>query len=269
MRGGDKAPLPRRTEAGTRLMPDSHNAVCESRSSRALPLDGFSRRTGRTSKKRSGRTRRRLNLSPRGRTHLERSLASICRLSAESNQDEIDQRNQGGADTGGHQGIVGADVGVRIERCLVRFSGHFGGLGRAGRSFCELGHILPIFFAASSSERVDVIRVGKDKAGGQLGQDRTGTGDASAGRAMAIGTRPEIVAVDACRHHGSHFPSRISRLAGQSVRANSVTGAAGASGVSLCLRRVAFQPAKLATIRLPFAAAAACRARSRAAWLLR
>jgi hypothetical protein len=104
-----------------------------------------------------------------------RRKASGC-LSAESNQDEIDQRNQGSADAGGDQGIVGADVGLRIERCLVGFSGHFGGLGRAGRSFCELGHIRPIFFAASSSERVDVIRVGKTRPAVSL--DKTGQGQA-------------------------------------------------------------------------------------------
>ena len=67
---------------------------------------------------------------------------------ASSNQDEIEQRNQGGADAGGDQGVIGADVAPRVERCLVGFSGHFGGLGQPGRTFCELDHIRPIFFAA-------------------------------------------------------------------------------------------------------------------------
>jgi hypothetical protein len=130
----------------------------------AFRLTGFPASAG-TSKEKSGRVRRRLNLSPRGRTHPTEEWRSICRLGAESDQDEIDQRNQGGADADGDQGIVGADVGPGIERCLLGFSGHFGGLGRAGRTVCELGHIRRIFFAASSSEQVDVIRVGKGKAG--------------------------------------------------------------------------------------------------------
>ena len=37
-------------------------------------------------------------------------------LSAESNQDEIDQGDQGCPDAGGDQGVVGADVAMRIER---------------------------------------------------------------------------------------------------------------------------------------------------------
>src|SRR5258707_902749 len=41
MRGGDRAPLPGTAEAPTRLMPDSHNAVCESRPRGGLALDGF------------------------------------------------------------------------------------------------------------------------------------------------------------------------------------------------------------------------------------
>ena len=36
--------------------------------------------------------------------------------SAELDQEEIDQRDQGRAHAGGDQGVVGADVGLRIER---------------------------------------------------------------------------------------------------------------------------------------------------------
>jgi hypothetical protein len=139
-----------------------------------LPLDGFSRRTRGSCKQ--NRERREQAEPFAARAHSSRRRKASGCLSAESNQDEIDQRNQGSADAGGDQGIVGADVGLRIERCLVGFSGHFGGLGRAGRSFCELGHIRPIFFAASSSERVDVIRVGKTRPAVSL--DKTGQGQA-------------------------------------------------------------------------------------------
>ena len=81
-------------------------------------------------------------------------------LSAESDQDEIDQRDQGRSDAGGDQGVIGADVALRIEQWLAGFLGHFGGLGQAGRAFCEAGHIRRIFFAAWSSERVGEIGIG-------------------------------------------------------------------------------------------------------------
>lgn len=35
---------------------------------------------------------------------------------AESDQEEIDQRDQGCANAAGNQGVVGTDVGLRIER---------------------------------------------------------------------------------------------------------------------------------------------------------
>ena len=62
-------------------------------------------------------------------------------LSAESNQDEIDQRDQGGAYAGSDQGVVGPEVGLRIERGWVGLLGHFGGLGQAGPGSCEADHI--------------------------------------------------------------------------------------------------------------------------------
>jgi hypothetical protein len=58
---------------------------------------------------------------------------AACRLvRSESDQNEIDQCNQGCADARGDQGIVGTDVGVRIERWLAVFPGHSAGLGQAG-----------------------------------------------------------------------------------------------------------------------------------------
>jgi hypothetical protein len=44
--GCDKAPLTRAAKAVTRLMPDSHNAMCDSRTSGILALDGFPRNLG-------------------------------------------------------------------------------------------------------------------------------------------------------------------------------------------------------------------------------
>jgi hypothetical protein len=65
----------------------------------------------------SGKSRRGLNLSPRGQTYPMGEAPSGSRhLSAESNQDEIDQGNQGRADAGGDQGVIGAEVSLRIER---------------------------------------------------------------------------------------------------------------------------------------------------------
>ena len=72
-------------------------------------------------------------------------------LSAESDQDEIDQGEQGGPNAGGDQGVVGTEVGLRIERRWVGFLGHFGRLGQADASVCEADHIGWIFFTASSS----------------------------------------------------------------------------------------------------------------------
>jgi hypothetical protein len=69
---------------------------------------------------------------------------------AESNQQEIDQPDQGGPDADGDQAVVGADVARWIERWLGCFLGHFGNLGQAGRNFCEADHIRRVFFTAWS-----------------------------------------------------------------------------------------------------------------------
>src|ERR1700694_2445201 len=82
------------------------------------------------------------------------------RLSAGSNQKEIDERDQGRSDARRDQGVIGADVALRIERWLEGFLGHFGGLGPAGRIFCEAGHIRGIFFTAWSPERGSGFRIG-------------------------------------------------------------------------------------------------------------
>jgi hypothetical protein len=59
----------------------------------------------------------RLNLSPRGQTYpMGKAPSGSRHLSGESNQDEIDQGNQGCADAGSDQGVIGAEVSLRIER---------------------------------------------------------------------------------------------------------------------------------------------------------
>ena len=111
-------------------------------------LDGFRERSGiaPVCPIATGKFRRGLNLSPPGHTHARGDQRSDPRSQAESDQNEIDQRDQGRSDAGGDQGVVSADAGLRIERGSVGFSGHLGGLGQAGRVFCEARHIRPIFF---------------------------------------------------------------------------------------------------------------------------
>ena len=61
-----------------------------------------------------------LNLSQAADTHVqrgdERRKAAISKL--ESNQQEIDQRDQGSPNACGDQHIIGAEVAARIERRL-------------------------------------------------------------------------------------------------------------------------------------------------------
>jgi hypothetical protein len=127
-------------------MPDSHNGRRETCRRVALSLDGLLRGNIRSTAGglfSSREFRRELNLLPRGHTYAEVS-------DAESNHDEIDQRNQGRADAGGDQGVVDAKVVWRTERWLVGFIGHFGGLGQASRPACEADHIGRAFFSAWS-----------------------------------------------------------------------------------------------------------------------
>jgi hypothetical protein len=48
-------------------------------------------------------------------------MAEIALSGGDSDQKEIDQRNHGGPDAGGDQGIVRLDVAMRIERWLVHW----------------------------------------------------------------------------------------------------------------------------------------------------
>ena len=88
MRGGDKAPAVVPAEARTCLMPDSHNARCESWRSHALSLDGFLRGNlavlGRFSSKNTADaklTSQALNLSRRRPHPTQRQIAARAAIS--------------------------------------------------------------------------------------------------------------------------------------------------------------------------------------------
>ena len=136
MRGGDKAPVASAAEARTRLMPDSHNVMCESQPRVVLALDGFSVKSGDICRgpERRPKLRRRLNLLPCGHTHRGRRLREPD-LSVDLHQNEIGQGNQGRCDTACYQGVVGADAGCRLERWLAGFLHHSVSLGRSGQPF--------------------------------------------------------------------------------------------------------------------------------------
>ena len=95
-----------------------------------------------------GKFGRGLNLIPRGYTHPKEDMCPGPYTRRRSDQNEIDQRKQGRADAGGDQGVVGPEVGFRIQQWSEGFRGHFGDLGQVGQALCEAGHIRGIFFAA-------------------------------------------------------------------------------------------------------------------------
>ena len=90
--------------------------VGNSRGCVGLALDGFRGGPAAGSKRKSGKLPARVNLSPRGDTHLMGEVCPGRRFSARSDQNEIDQRDQGGSDANRDQGVVGAEIGVRVER---------------------------------------------------------------------------------------------------------------------------------------------------------
>jgi hypothetical protein len=101
-------------------MPDSHNAYWDFMPMFSLALDGFvaaARPEVGIRRQEPRKFRAGLNLSPPATTYLLDAAASGTRdLRAESNQNEIDQRDQGRCDARGHQGVVGPKVGLRVER---------------------------------------------------------------------------------------------------------------------------------------------------------
>jgi hypothetical protein len=121
-----------------------------------LPLDGFCAKIWRCQasfpKNAANRTlpsqplnlwRPWLHLSPRRKL---RARAAICKAEPKNlneiknlnelrrlklNQQEINQRDQGGTNAGGHQHVVGADIAAWIQRRLGGFLRHSEGLGPA------------------------------------------------------------------------------------------------------------------------------------------
>jgi hypothetical protein len=91
-------------------------------------------------------SRRGLNFSPHRHTNRKGRSVPGSAFGAESNEQEIDQRDQGCSRANGDQDVVGADVGFRIKRRWAGFLVHLRRLGQAGRSFCEPGHIRRTFF---------------------------------------------------------------------------------------------------------------------------
>ena len=92
-----------------------------------------------------------MNLLPRQPTHLGSDETCCTAIQAlTSDHQQIDQRNQGGPDAGGDQGVVDGKVVARIERWVGCFVGHPGELGQAGPEFCEADHIQRVFFTAWS-----------------------------------------------------------------------------------------------------------------------
>ena len=119
-------------------MPDSHKVFRVSRQCGALALDGSVAAVRRTPCHAAIEKLRKLGCG----LNLIPLLAYPSRgRRAVSNQDEINQRDQGRSGADRDQGIVGGEVGFRIERRLVGPLCHFAGLGPAGRALCEVGHI--------------------------------------------------------------------------------------------------------------------------------
>ena len=102
--GRDKALARYEAKAGTRLMPDSHNAAKQTGSTPESALDGFSA-WGRRDLTEPVQLPEPLSVV-RGPNGLP-----PARLRIPSDQDEIDQRNQPGGDAAGNQGVVDAKIG--------------------------------------------------------------------------------------------------------------------------------------------------------------
>src|ERR1700722_11186492 len=124
--GGDRAPLLPLAEARTCLMPDSHNTTCEGRAWRLTDFSPAPARYQSPSLERQGKIYARHEPYPARRYRL---LMMLVDLTPESTQHEIAQPDQDRAYSDSHQGVVGSNVVLRIERWLVSFLGHFGGLG--------------------------------------------------------------------------------------------------------------------------------------------
>ena len=139
-------------------------------------------------------------------------------------------------------------------------------------------------------ERWGGFPVNKQKSRANPARLRTGDGSAipgmAFGKTLAVRSWRKALAVDAGRGHGRVFQARDPQLALPSLAFGRGTRPAGASSVTCRAWRVPLQPAKLNSLdQMPYlrpgkshragiihrrsAAAAACRARCRGAWLPR
>jgi hypothetical protein len=153
MRGGDKAPVPRKAEAKARrcapfiknvddsardaarcLTPFGQNPAAAGRrqdmlSQDMLSQDMLKRHAQRCARQRGGESKNlqtalnlidpEQHLSPCAR----RARVALI-LVPGSDQQQIDERDQCGSDAGQDQGIVGAEIVLNIKRGFVGFVGH-------------------------------------------------------------------------------------------------------------------------------------------------
>lgn len=187
---------------------------------------------------------------PPGRLMVKGATSGASRdLRAGSNQQEIDQRDQGSPNAGSDQHIVSAEAAARIERRLVRFLRHFGFLGPAGPTSCEAGHIRWISLSLGSPGTG--LRAPELVSAGTGQNSRQESYDGSASQGLAIRRRRTALAVDADRRHGEGGPPGSPRHA---LRSQGIFGIAPATGapcvavpVLARLARVPIQPAELKT----------------------
>ena len=126
------------------LCTDSTQCVCESWFAAADRLTGFGRNQAAQAGGRSPENVRQnlgsgLNLIPtwtyliQGEWRIRAAILSLDQIRM-----QIDQGDQGGADAGGDQGVVGPEVGLRIERWLGTFCwAMVGGLRQAAEAFVK------------------------------------------------------------------------------------------------------------------------------------
>ena len=81
-----------------------------------------------------------MNLLPHPKTYLM-AFRFHGRSRADSGQEKIDQRDRGGTDANGNQGIVGGDIAPRIGGGWAGFTRHLANLGGPGAVLCEQRHI--------------------------------------------------------------------------------------------------------------------------------
>ena len=155
MRGGDKALLRRKAKAKARRYAPLIKNVDESSADTASCLTGFVNDFAPATAGRMVKAKMLwcgVNLSAKAAHILAGATSGSHRdLQAESHQQEIDQRDQGGSDAGGDQDVIGPEATAqRIEGGSGGFPGHYGGLGQAGPVFCEADHTRSIILRGNS-----------------------------------------------------------------------------------------------------------------------